>query len=871
MPPGRKKGTTKADNLAKLSVGDLVLAKVKGFPAWPAKISRAEDWTQEPDPKKVFVHFFGTGEIAFVAPADVQVFNVEARRLLLARLQGKSITYFAQAVREICDAYDKLKSQDSINLCENGSLVSGLPLDVQGNAQCEEPGALSGVRDVDCLVESRMEAQNLHSGGIESVADHALSKAQYGKAPPSMSLEQKNEIPTSAHSSSKIASIEVSNNHASVAEDVTCQQSKVALIKSTDRPKSAYYTKRSRIKKLKLETDGLEGVIKSEVVGSVIHPKVIQKAVIGDEDLSKAVAESMKKEATNKKSAAESLSATLKSDSEAIDAKNIDSLIKSKIGPKVEGKIDALKNQMRYYLSGRKRKAQLVRKKDCDANNNLSCPDSEKSKGEINDGSGKKPQVKKRKINSPIVTVGKDKKRSETNLIGETSAVPEMDNLEDGNSSGETALTLFKECVLALEASSTSASTYEKNATDMPVADALPLTKPKSLINPSRVKRRAVCLVGDVEERPRTPVHRGSSQKAKTFTPVAGPSIKCDALNERSKASQLHNVDYSGTEDIPLEKCSKSSQLLAESTNSPEDVGKIKTKDDTRFSVSHAPGNTEFEKLTCAKDEQVPGPSQVLLHSDAKRIVETQKVLKMSNKIISSGDHKKTQFVEVSGSQSVGVSQGQNATPKNKSTPGERLKITSKVRPKLYHAAIETSVEKRSSLIELQRTDVEDPSCVLRESRMSDSDKSMKLLIAAAQAKRIIARSESISHPVNSMFDSAGKILHINSSPGMEDMRHVNRVSATISPSVLAPQFLYEPLVDTEKREGRVSSGQQSTTGSLSGGTEAAVARDAFEGMIETLSRTKESIGRATRLAIDCAKYGIANEVSVLCLAFLLE
>ncbi|KAL9681533.1 hypothetical protein QQ045_013318 [Rhodiola kirilowii] len=37
MPPGRKKGATKADNLAKFSVGDLVLAKVKGFPAWPAK------------------------------------------------------------------------------------------------------------------------------------------------------------------------------------------------------------------------------------------------------------------------------------------------------------------------------------------------------------------------------------------------------------------------------------------------------------------------------------------------------------------------------------------------------------------------------------------------------------------------------------------------------------------------------------------------------------------------------------------------------------------------------------------------------------------------------------------------------------------
>ncbi|PHT60286.1 hypothetical protein CQW23_02649 [Capsicum baccatum] len=66
-----------------------------------------------------------------------------------------------------------------------------------------------------------------------------------------------------------------------------------------------------------------------------------------------------------------------------------------------------------------------------------------------------------------------------------------------------------------------------------------------------------------------------------------------------------------------------------------------------------------------------------------------------------------------------------------------------------------------------------------------------------------------------------------------------------------------------DNEEKRVSSGLGAAVGSLSGGTEASVARDAFEGMIETLSRTKESIGRATRLAIDCAKYGIANEVII--------
>lgn len=44
--------------------------------------------------------------------------------------------------------------------------------------------------------------------------------------------------------------------------------------------------------------------------------------------------------------------------------------------------------------------------------------------------------------------------------------------------------------------------------------------------------------------------------------------------------------------------------------------------------------------------------------------------------------------------------------------------------------------------------------------------------------------------------------------------------------------------------------------------TEATIARDTFVGMLETVSRTKDSIGRTTRQAMDCAKHGIAEQVS---------
>ena len=39
------------------------------------------------------------------------------------------------------------------------------------------------------------------------------------------------------------------------------------------------------------------------------------------------------------------------------------------------------------------------------------------------------------------------------------------------------------------------------------------------------------------------------------------------------------------------------------------------------------------------------------------------------------------------------------------------------------------------------------------------------------------------------------------------------------------------------------------------------MSKDSFEGMLETLSRIRDSIGRATRLAIECAQYVIVGEV----------
>ncbi|RZC61814.1 hypothetical protein C5167_023557 [Papaver somniferum] len=100
----------------KLNLGDLVLAKVKaGCPAWPAKICRPEDWEREPDPKKYFVRLFGSAEIAFVSPTDIQVFNKEAKKRVVSSLQENPVQYFEAAVKEICEAFKEVEANLSGN------------------------------------------------------------------------------------------------------------------------------------------------------------------------------------------------------------------------------------------------------------------------------------------------------------------------------------------------------------------------------------------------------------------------------------------------------------------------------------------------------------------------------------------------------------------------------------------------------------------------------------------------------------------------------------------------------------------------------------------------------------------------------------
>nr|XP_047912620.1 lens epithelium-derived growth factor-like isoform X2 [Anser cygnoides] len=51
--------------------GDLIFAKMKGYPHWPARVDEVPDGAVKPPANKMPIFFFGTHETAFLGPKDI--------------------------------------------------------------------------------------------------------------------------------------------------------------------------------------------------------------------------------------------------------------------------------------------------------------------------------------------------------------------------------------------------------------------------------------------------------------------------------------------------------------------------------------------------------------------------------------------------------------------------------------------------------------------------------------------------------------------------------------------------------------------------------------------------------------------------------
>ncbi|XP_047335233.1 protein HUA2-LIKE 2-like [Impatiens glandulifera] len=173
---GRRSTAAAAAARRQWKVGDLVLAKVKGFPAWPATVSEPEKWGYSSDGKKVLVYFFGTQQIAFSNPIDVEPFTEERKESLLTKRHGKGAD-FIRAVHEIIDSYEQLKkgevtsnSVDNVTWKNSGISEDNLGLenetpDVELSSCGKSPLSVEGKwsnNAVEDSVGTIRESDNLH-------------------------------------------------------------------------------------------------------------------------------------------------------------------------------------------------------------------------------------------------------------------------------------------------------------------------------------------------------------------------------------------------------------------------------------------------------------------------------------------------------------------------------------------------------------------------------------------------------------------------------------------------------------------------------------------------------------------------------------
>ncbi|KAL1556455.1 RPR, variant 2 [Salvia divinorum] len=816
MAPGRKRGGKGAKTKSELSLGDLVLAKVKGFPAWPAKISRPEDWKHAPDPKKYFVQFFGTEEIAFVAPADIQAFTNDTKSKLSARCKGKTVKYFAQAVEEICEEFEELQGKNLSDVKDDSNADN---LASEAHSVDKVTGDASKVS-----FENGMDNEGLNC----KLERKRLSDLDFGSEHCSeilCEMDSQNVNPCSLNDTSHSLS-----PHPSLGERNKSCTKFANLVKETNGDQSALTN--GHQPKLAMDPKRKHDGAKrrnSDVAISREHNEdgvQLKQASGGNMNMSSA---------DNSRS-------DLGTSSERKGKK----LLKGKKHPAAvdDGRVDAeaIPEDNNKVISRKMMKFQHDQEKQTSWTNQASLPP------QMDDIEGKR-----------LISGGKvEYQPSRAHLsANESKHSPDEDDLPPP-----------KRQRRALGVMSTSTSNSENRQGNS-------TSHKNSLVHPNKVqspiiqlpaKRRAVRLCDEDEddELPKTPIHVGSTHKVSVTPRVS------DSKNKNAKRGETHGnghmvVRNTGTLEDEFKDQVQSSQVSNNALSPTGQQGMEKsTLEISAKHVSPVLSQLVTENIPLMEAKPVSGspgrsPRSV---TAARPLVELRK--KQLTKAPCSVYQKK-------------VSLGTNsslaaATERSKPTSSVEIeKTTSRPNSQINDSVHKVGNQNESVTSHSERLDGGKVTMLNFpvDLAISDSAMSMKNLIAAAQARKRQANLHNpYGNPLRLLIHDTDMLgLNPTSTSAALAVDTSNILQIDVQDHATSPSFDVRQFSSTSGHENedleerRVNSGHQATGSSLSGGTEAAVVRDAFEGMIETLSRTKESIGRATRLAIDCAKYGIANEV----------
>ncbi|XP_010548830.2 PREDICTED: ENHANCER OF AG-4 protein 2-like [Tarenaya hassleriana] len=870
MAPGRKRGANKAKAKGQLSLGDLVLAKVKGFPAWPAKISRPEDWCRALDPKKYFVQFFGTQEIAFVAPSDIQPFTGDAKNKLLVRCQGKTVKYFAQAVKEISAAFEELQNQ---NLNASGDRVvraaanHGAPsLDT-----IEADVIKSELLDETNYKEARNDATDNSDSELE-LCSNRLDENSEAEAKLEVVYNGKRSSPVlgSKNKSSSLNSGLLEHGSPDPVTKNEDHDDKIDALACTELPGSAQknLANGQRIQKI---SSGLDRRRTDASHRDKSSNSCVADGLAASEsslhDANRKLKDSKKgRDYGGKK---QSLEADIVSDFTIEISKDSEDLLKEKPSPKVScakhlaphskggvsGKNKRLQSELGMYVSGADESSHAFKRLRLEH-----AKDSRKSKS------------------SHHLSVGEDKIEEPDSLGATLESKPEIVlglSARKGNAQfGKEVVAYTKRRKQTLEHTSSSSvsARHDKEGKGRPEQknslssfSSIKVSSPPASQFPK--KRRAVCIYDeDDDDDPKTPVHGAHANvpKSTPVPPADGPRSvdTCHGTSIKTKRS-AGSIGLGNTEPrkSPMGKHNedvlRAQPVSVESPTNSLPIGN---------SADELPQKDIKQLFRALKKSPQPVSAN-------EKVAGQNKSAKSSAKVSFAGMQNKARGVSckdaVGVSDRANSSQSQIVSQRNQSAAsGERPRAATKAVPQLNVAGVS-----RETSVDMFETNRENRSISLISARTPDTVTSMKDLIAAAQAKRKQAHLQdsifvNLNHSFFSISDAQVRshspfvIQNVASSAGNAAQPGALVHHLSCSPTNDGQQLSSRDQVEkVENEEMRVSSGHRSVGGSLSGGTEGAVSRDAFEGMIETLSRTKESIGRATRLAIECAKYGIASEV----------
>ncbi|CAA6655752.1 unnamed protein product [Spirodela intermedia] len=774
MPPGRKKAGTQGETKGHLSVGDLVLAKVKGFPAWPAKISRPEDWDRSPDPKKCFVQFFGHLKCdAFVAPADIQVFNIESKSKLVVRSR----------VNEICEAYQQLHGKRSEKRSD----------DAAGSAIRLLPSASNAVQDNKLNETSKSEDR----AGM---------------------LKQETQT------------------------DDECSQDEFTVLKHSWQVQ--------------------DGSLSSFLSGLLSFPLVGMKNLLssctdlGKENGMTECFESKRVDGKLKPSAVNS-------------PQDLVSEKKGNVGAPKLHKKNAAQKQVKYttYESAHKR-SKSEKKFEDEHDGRLVSPldrgrvkfshspvsDSDAVSEKRSKGSRKSKKVAVGKGKSPLDHESLDTDDS-SSIVRDREGKMLMDNSSSSKKSGKFSPSATEPLINMVRLTGKKAVTVSTEGAEHGRGSGLlkkdtQLSDQKKSPSHTHARRRTFRIDDDEDDEiHRTPIHRkhdrmGSPKPNDMFYK---DKISLDKLEHRVQQSPGHS------EERRPEKF----------------VGKH---------VSHSPGKQEHQRSSSREPRMITqSPKASVKPSSAAKQVESKikisTVVSVKTHTVSS-KHLTGNFDELSRfNHAIPQKAKQSTLEKAKGAQKADLLMNAVMENKTnVNFSAERSADKDFSIDERLVAANDRSASSIAESSTSDCTTSMKHLIAVAQAKRREAHLQGHSHDRIVGLVSSPAVARERSPSPLSVVQDISTISfiqkdnreSLSSPTSASQNCVTVGCVEPEGHHERSASpGGLPPQGSLSGGTEAAVARDTLEGMIETLSRTKESIGRATRLAIDCAKYGIANETAL--------